>query len=112
MKKIIVLLLSVFILIAAFRDKDITITGNIKDENAHEVPFATIKAGSITAFADANGNYSITFGEKQEYLIFSAPGFITTKVKINNKNVINIILKARTAALEEVVVTTALGYNK
>jgi Ca-activated chloride channel homolog len=111
MKKIIVLLLSVFTLIAAFRNKDITITGTIKDENAHGVAFATIKAGSIAATADTNGNYSITVGEKQDYLIFSAVGYITAKVKIKNKNVINVIMKTPTAALQEVVVTSALGYE-
>ena len=80
-------------------------------KTAHGVAFATIKAGSIAATADSNGNYSITVGEKQDYLIFSAVGYITTKVKIKNKNVINVIMKTRTAALQEVVVTDQVsGY--
>ena len=56
MKKIIVLLLSLFIIIAAFRSKDIVITGNVKDENAHVIAFAIIKSGSTSTTSDANGN--------------------------------------------------------
>ena len=105
MKKIIVLLLSVSIVVAAFRNKDITVTGNVKDENAHAVAFATIKAGNLTTTSDANGNYSITFSDKQEYLVYSAVGYISQKVSINKQKVINVIMKVASAAMQEVVVT-------
>jgi Ca-activated chloride channel family protein len=93
MKKIIVLLLSIFIIMAAFRSKDIIITGNVKDENAHVVAFATIKAGSTSTTSDANGNYKITVSDKQEYLVFSAVGYIRQKIKINKQKVINVVMK-------------------
>ncbi len=115
MKKIILLLLSVFIVIVAFRGKSkITITGSVNDENGNAV-IANIKAGSTTVTAEPGGNYSITFSENEKYLVFSAVGFQTQKVKINNKTVVNVIMKQRTSVLqdsslkEEVVATTALG---
>jgi Ca-activated chloride channel homolog len=107
MKKTIVLLLSVFILIAAFRNKNIVITGTIKDESGQGIPFASVQAGNTAALADANGTYSIAF-VKQDYLIFSAAGFITSRVKINNRNVINVIMKRSSMDLSAVIVTTAL----
>ena len=111
MKKIILLLLPLLILIVAFHSKEkITITGNVKDESGSPV-VATIKGGNSVATADANGNYKITVTDKEEYLVFSAVGYIAAKVKIKNKNIINVIMKAGTAALEEVVVTGYASKN-
>jgi Ca-activated chloride channel family protein len=101
MKKIILSLLSVFILIAAFRNKEITITGNVKDEAGNAIASATIKAGSVAAITDANGNYQVTTGEKQQYIIVSAVGYITQKIKINKQKVINVIMKQASSALQD-----------
>ncbi len=115
MKKIILLLLSAFILIVAFRgETKITITGNIKDENANPV-VASVRAGKAGTTADVNGNYSITVNEKDAYLIFSVTGYQTQKVKINKRTVINVIMKQGTSALqdsslkEEEIIVTDIG---
>ncbi len=115
MKKIILLLLSAFILIVAFRgETKITITGNIKDENANPV-VASVRAGKASTTADVNGNYSITVNEKDAYLIFSVTGYQTQKVKINKRTVINVIIKQGTSTLqnsslkEEEIMVTDLG---
>ena len=112
MKKIIVVLLSIFIVIVAFRTKEITITGTVKNENGNPVA-ATVKAGSITATSDSRGNYTITVSDKDEYLVFSAPGYVTQKIKINKKNVINIIMKAGASAVSDSAVfeMKAIGYG-
>ena len=94
MKKIILLLLLVFVVIAAFRKKDITIKGNVKDEKGNTVT-ATILAGSVTTTSNANGSYNITINDKQEYLVFSAVGYVTQKVNIKNRTIINVIMKVR-----------------
>ena len=107
MKKIIMLLFSFFIVITAFRNKEITITGNVKDENGKALA-AAIQAGKISTTADAKGNYKITVSDTQEYLVFAAVGYITQKIKIDKKEVINVIMKVRSSALQEVVVT---GYG-
>ena len=100
MKKIIVLLLSIFIVIAAFRNKEITITGTVKNENGKAIA-AIVTAGSITSTSDSKGNYKITVSDKKEYLVFSAPGYITQKIKIKNKNVIDVIMKTATSAISD-----------
>ena len=117
MKKIILLLVPMFILMIAFTGKEkITITGKVKDETGNPVA-ATIKAGSKASTADVNGNYKITVSENVAELIFSAAGFTTQKIKIEKRNVINVIMKASLEPLEEVVVTAmamkkdeAVGY--
>jgi Ca-activated chloride channel family protein len=93
MKKIMVLLFAVFIAIAAFRNKDITISGNVKDENWNVIA-ATVQAGNITTTSDAKGNYQINVSDNQEYLVFSAVGYIRQKVKINKRKFIKVIMKA------------------
>ena len=70
MKKIILLLLAVLIITAAFRSNEkITITGNVKDENGNAL-VATIKGGNSLVTADSNGNYQITVNENEKYLFF------------------------------------------
>ena len=112
MKKIIVLLLSIFIVIAAFRNKEITIIGAVKNENGNPVA-ATVKAGSITTTSDLKGNYKITVSDKDEYLVFSAAGYITQKIKIRNKNVVNVILKKGSLSVSDsgVLEMKAIGYG-
>ncbi len=101
MKKIILLLLSAFILIVAFRgETEITITGNVKDENANPV-VASIRAGKAGTTADAKGNYSIAVNENDVYLVFSATGYQTQKVKINKRTIINVIMKQVSSALQD-----------
>ncbi|MGH2649029.1 MAG: VWA domain-containing protein, partial [Ginsengibacter sp.] len=100
MKKIIVMLLSVFITIVAFRTKDITVTGSVKDENGNAIA-ATIKAGSTSTTGDVSGNFSITIGDNQEYLVFSIIGYVPQKIKINNRKVINVIMKRKSSAFQD-----------
>jgi Ca-activated chloride channel family protein len=112
MKKIILMLLSTFFLIAAFRNQEIIVTGKVTDENGNPIA-ATIKAGKTATVADATGNYKIKITGKQEYLTVSAVGFITQKIKINNQKIIDVVLKTaasslQDSAMQEVVVT---GYT-
>ncbi len=112
MKKIILMLLSTFFLIAAFRNQEIIVTGKVTDENGNPIA-ATIKAGKTATVADATGNYKIKITGKQEYVIVSAVGFITQKIKINNQKIIDVVLKTaasslQDSAMQEVVVT---GYE-
>ena len=112
MKKIILMLLSTFFLIAAFRNQEIIVTGKVTDENGNPIA-ATIKAGKTATVADVTGNYKIKITGKQEYLTVSAAGFITQKIKINNQKIIDVVLKTaasslQDSAMQEVVVT---GYE-
>lgn len=111
MKKIILILLSALIIISAFRRKEIIITGKITTENGKSIPYVTITAGNKSATADANGAYKITIDERQKYFVATAVGYITQKIKINSRSVINIQMKTSGVALNEVVVT-AFGQSK
>ena len=112
MKKIILMLLSTFFLIAAFRNQEIIVTGKVTDENGNPIA-ATIKAGKTATVADVTGNYKIKITGKQEYLTVSAVGFITQKIKIDNQKIIDVVLKTaasslQDSAMQEVLVT---GYG-
>ncbi|MDQ2863144.1 MAG: sigma-70 family RNA polymerase sigma factor [Bacteroidota bacterium] len=62
MKKITLMLLSTFFLIAAFRNQEIIVTGKVTDENGNAIT-ANVKAGKAASIADANGNYKIKIAE-------------------------------------------------
>ena len=110
MKKIILTLLPVFFLLAAFYDKQtITITGNVMDQVGAPVPFAAITCGHSTSIADGNGSYQITVNENEQYLSFDAVGFVSLKVKINKQKVINVIMTHNQSELTTVIVTGVLG---
>ncbi len=112
MKKIIPLLLPLIMLMIAFRStKSVTITGMVTDEQGNPI-IATINARSNETSTDAKGNYKISVSESMTWLTFSAVGYITAKEKINNRIIINIVLKKTTDNLEEVVVVSALGNKK
>jgi Ca-activated chloride channel homolog len=116
MKKIIFLLLPIiFFGIVAFQPtKEKVITGNITDEQGNAIPFASVKIKNtkIGAAADAKGFYKITFSAKASTLVFAAAGFTATEVLINDKMVINVILKKAVQELTEVVVTSAYGVKR
>ncbi|MEO8765337.1 MAG: von Willebrand factor type A domain-containing protein, partial [Ginsengibacter sp.] len=111
MKKLIVPLLAVFTLITAFRNKNITITGTVRDEIGGRISFVSVNAGSIATTSDQNGNYSINVGETQDYLVFSAVGFSVIKEQIKKRRIINVTMKANPAAME-CVITTAFAPKK
>lgn len=86
-----------------------TITGTVTDENARPLPGVNIiiegtKTGTQTDF---DGKYSIQ-AKKGDRLIFSYIGFKTAKVKVGDKQVIDVKLYADAVELEEVVHT---GYS-
>ena len=100
MKKFILLLLPLLIAIAAFRNTaKITITGNVMDTNGNAIKAATVQAAKIASTTDAQGNFSISVSEKTQYLNFSAAGFESQKIKIEKRQVINIVLKAGSPTL-------------
>ncbi len=106
MKKIILMLLPVFILLAAFHKKEsVTISGNIKDETGAPIANVSVTAGSVAAFSNAKGFYTIMVEDKEKYLYFSGIGFSAETVKINKRTVINVVLKANSMQMDAVVVT-------
>ncbi len=108
MKKLIILAVLAFIGVTAFRSNSITITGSVKDSKGSAIPGATITAGHTSTSTDASGNFSLTCNEKEKYISISAVGYVQQKIKINNRTLINVVMKPASSSLNEVVVT---GYG-
>lgn len=112
-EKVILLLLPVFFLIAAFYNKQtITITGKVMHQAGAPIPFATITGGNSQSNADANGSYQIDVDENEEYLVFSAVGYTTFITEIEKQKVINVTMRPSHSDMTTVVVTSSLRKGK
>ncbi|MDB5222334.1 MAG: hypothetical protein JWN83_1001 [Chitinophagaceae bacterium] len=108
MKKIILLLIPVFIIaIMAFSyfNKH-TVSGIITDENNNPVAMAgiTVKGTQTGTISDKNGAYSIEVNDK-DVLLITKVGYKSQEVTTNNRTVINVKLAADATPLQDVTVT-------
>lgn len=87
-----------------------TISGKVSSSDGGVIPGVNIiqKGASNGVVTDFDGNYQIELKEGASVLVFSFIGFQTVEEPIGNRDVINIILKEDTQALDEVVV---VGYG-
>ena len=87
----------------------IKITGRVTNENGDAVSGASIqeKGTKTGAFADNNGNYTITV-EDNATLIVSSIGYATQEVKVSGQSVVNVRLIGSIKKSDEVVV---IGYG-
>ena len=94
---------------AFYLEDDVTITGNVVDENGEALPGATISVQGTTkgTVTDLDGNFSITVPEAST-LVVSFIGYQAQTIKVTNQTVLNIKLSQDASALEEVVV---IGYG-
>jgi TonB-dependent SusC/RagA subfamily outer membrane receptor len=111
MKKILLFFcLSVFALPVAAQDEDLIISGTVTDEKGDPIPGVNIfvrntSTGTISEF---NGNYRLAVPKDAEYIVYSYIGYQTVEEPINNRNIIDIVLKEDAQELEEIIVT---GYS-
>ena len=105
--KIIILILSFFVtgnIIA----QELNITGIVSSDEGPVIGASVYIEGTNNgAITDMDGKYAIS-AKKGDILVFSYIGYITQKVKIADKTVINITLKEDTQTLNEIVV---VGYS-
>ncbi|WP_207436040.1 SusC/RagA family TonB-linked outer membrane protein [Sabulibacter ruber] len=85
--------------------KDITIRGKVTDEKGVALPGATVAVegtakGSLT---DVDGNY-ILDADSDAVLVVSYLGYLTQRIQVQGREVLNVALKEDNAALDEVVV--------
>ena len=85
--------------------QDVTITGNVSDDNSLALPGATVlvEGTSTGVTTDFDGNYTIS-ASVGDVLVFSFVGFDSKSVTVGNSTKINVQLNSSTE-LEEVVVT-------
>ncbi|HET6994496.1 MAG TPA: von Willebrand factor type A domain-containing protein, partial [Chitinophagaceae bacterium] len=121
MRRLVFIFIPVVVFTLAFRSADpVTVSGKVIDDKGDPVSFATIVIkGTVTGVAaSVDGNYKITLSKPNSTLVFSAPGFETVEIKIDNRSavdgklVVNATLAAKASELGEVVITTALGLKK
>ncbi len=67
-----------------------------------------LKGTSQGAITDASGNYEISVPSAESILIFSYLGYLDQEVTVGNRTVIDVVMAADVAQLDEVVVT---GYG-
>ncbi|MGC4037018.1 MAG: von Willebrand factor type A domain-containing protein [Chitinophagaceae bacterium] len=111
MKKILLLLVPVFICVWAFSPvASFHVTGKVKDEQGNPLTGVSVKvkSSSVVTSTGADGTYSIEAGNDKDELIFSYVGYENKKEKIKGRAVVDVTLKMMSQNLEEVVVT-ALG---
>lgn len=91
-----------------------TVSGKVKDpETGEGIPGVTvsIKGTSTGTITDVNGNYNITAPEGS-ILVFQGVGYVKSEVAVGAQSVIDFTLALDTKALEEVIITGALGVDR
>ena len=86
------------------------VTGTIRDDKGNALSGATIteKGSSTATVSNAQGAYSITISDATKTLVISSVGFENKEVKVKGRKVIDVVLTAAQANLQEVVV---VGYG-
>lgn len=89
------------------------INGRVTDAGGLPLSGVTIslKGKSAATSTDDKGNFTIN-AVKGDVLVISYVGFQTQEIAVGEENVLNITLLVSDTALDEVVVTTALGIKK
>lgn len=90
-----------------------TISGNVKDHDGLPLPGANIlvKGTTVGTQTDFDGNYTIKASTGQ-VLVFTYLGQKTVEKTVGASNTINVQMEQDAQALEEVVVTGALGLKR
>ncbi|MEZ4809871.1 MAG: SusC/RagA family TonB-linked outer membrane protein [Allomuricauda sp.] len=107
------LVLALVLLFAAKNHAQHSISGRVSDQNGTPIPFVNIilLGADIGATTDEGGNYTLVVNGVSTQLEFSALGYQTQTVAINNRTNINVQLLEVSEQLDEVVLT-ALGLKR
>lgn len=112
MQRLLFMLIPLLLLGLAFRPvHSHKVTGVITDESGATVPGVSIteKGTKNGTTSDAKGQYTITVSNSQGTLSFAAVGFKLLDTKIAGRTTVNVVLKAASHELADVVVT---GYAR
>lgn len=90
--------------------QQLSISGRVTDEKNLPLAGVTIRVKGETAAvaSDASGNYKIVVSNKNGLLTYKFIGFEDQEIAIAGKTTINVVLKAKIAGLDEIVV---VGYG-
>ncbi len=92
--------------------QQIQVTGKVTDEAGMPVAGVTvlIKGTTRGTSTDFDGTYTITVHNPENVLVFSALGFATQEISVDNQSKINITLKESISELDQVTINA--GYYK
>jgi TonB-linked SusC/RagA family outer membrane protein len=90
--------------------QDIIIAGQVKDEKGVPLPGVSIKVKGTNAGTQTgvDGSYKIAVTDNNAVLVFSFVGFVSQEFPVGNQTKIDVVLKEKTSALNEIVV---VGYG-
>src|SRR5690606_28238304 len=90
--------------------QSITVSGRITNDRGEPLVGAIVqvKGTKVSAFSNANGNFSVNVPGQDAILLFSSLGFVPQEKKVGNNKTINITLIDDAIGLDEVVV---IGYG-
>ena len=109
MKRYLFLLLSFFALSLYAQQGNLTGTAIAASDKEPMIGLTILVKGTTNGtVTDLDGNYTLTNVPKDATIVFSMIGYKTQEVKVNGKNVINVVMEDDTQALDEVVV---IGYG-
>ena len=103
----------IIIVLAAFTQKSVTVTGIVIDAAGLPIAHAAVqeKGTSNSTSADGKGSFSISVSSSAAVLIITSVGFEQKEVKVNGKSSLRVALEPVTKKMEGVVVT-ALGMQR
>ncbi|WP_304064216.1 SusC/RagA family TonB-linked outer membrane protein [Pedobacter glucosidilyticus] len=101
---------SLLILVSFAAQSQSKVTGTVKDELGEPLIGVSVQIQNTTSgtTTNVNGQFSIDVAANNQTLVFSYLGYTTQEVAINNRTVVDIILKPNDKSLDEVVV---IGYG-
>lgn len=110
MRKIVSLLLVLFLSATVVIAQTHSVTGKVTDENGAAIGYASVsvKNTKTGTSADAEGKFTIS-AKKGDVLVITAVGFISQEAIVGNQPAITVSLSPTASKLAEVVVTTAGG---
>lgn len=89
------------------------VTGKITNDKGVGVPNATVKSSNSSAgtSTEVDGSFSIKVANGTR-LTVSSVGYETQTINVGNQSVVSVSLKSANVALQEVVITSALGISR
>jgi TonB-linked SusC/RagA family outer membrane protein len=113
MRRILILMLGVFVLCTELLAQTRTVTGRVVDNQGNPIPGAsvTIRGTNSGTVTREDGSYSLTVPATARVIVISAVGQATQEITLGTQTTINVTLQQGAQAnLQEVVVTT--GYTR
>ena len=99
--------------VAVQAQKTITVTGKVTDEDGLPMPQVSVlvEGTTIGVPTDLDGKYRIKVPSSESVLEFRFVGYVTQKIKVAQRTIINVILLEDTETLEAVEVVS-VGYGE